>query len=152
MALFKVYRGLASNLPSALHDGYAYFTTDDGKFYIDADNDGTVTRTLVNPDAAGIRIATTSEWAAQTSLVSEEGIIYVYSDHQTKDGTNIPGLKIGDGKAYVVDLPFIDTLYIDHIADTDIHITATERTKWNKAITATMSSSDAENVLLSYVS
>ena len=31
MALFKVYRGLSSSLPEGLHDGYAYFTTDDGK-------------------------------------------------------------------------------------------------------------------------
>lgn len=38
MALFKTFKGLAANLmtnkPNAV-EGYAYFTTDDGKFYID---------------------------------------------------------------------------------------------------------------------
>ena len=45
MALFKVARGLAAALPSQITDGYAYFTTDDGKFYIDAG----VKRTAINP-------------------------------------------------------------------------------------------------------
>ena len=38
MALFKIEKGTAANLvanrPNAV-EGYAYFTTDDGKFYID---------------------------------------------------------------------------------------------------------------------
>ena len=38
MALFKTFKGLSANLmtnkPNAI-EGYAYFTTDDGKFYID---------------------------------------------------------------------------------------------------------------------
>lgn len=36
MALFKILRGQSTNLNSQdLHDGYAYFTPDDGRFYID---------------------------------------------------------------------------------------------------------------------
>jgi hypothetical protein len=35
LALFKISKGLNANLPSARRDGYAYFTTDDGKFWID---------------------------------------------------------------------------------------------------------------------
>ena len=46
MALFKIFRGLAENLPEATHDGYAYLTTDEGKFYIDSGNK----RILINPD------------------------------------------------------------------------------------------------------
>ena len=46
MALFKVSKGLAKNLttnvPNA-KEGFAYFTTDDGKFYIDIAGDGTST-------------------------------------------------------------------------------------------------------------
>ena len=38
MALFKISKGLAANLPQTLHEGYCYFTTDDGKFYIDVDS------------------------------------------------------------------------------------------------------------------
>lgn len=44
MALFKIEKGLAANLatnrPKA-NEGYAYFTTDDGKFYIDIAGNGT---------------------------------------------------------------------------------------------------------------
>ena len=35
MALFKISKGLSQNLPSKKVAGYCYFTTDDGKFYID---------------------------------------------------------------------------------------------------------------------
>lgn len=41
MALFKIFKGNSSNLPSEMHDGYCYFTMDDGIFYIDyLDTDG----------------------------------------------------------------------------------------------------------------
>lgn len=154
ISLFKIFKGKAVNLPTDMHDGYAYFTTDDGKFYIDALVDGALKRTLINPivDTTGkVKSATTAEWAQQTSLTSEKDVIYVYTDHQADDGKNIPGIKIGDGLAYVVDLPFVDTIYMKHITDTDIHITAEERTKWNKAITADAKSTD-ENLVLSLVS
>lgn len=35
MALFKITRGAEEDLPSSYHDGYAYFCTDTGSFYID---------------------------------------------------------------------------------------------------------------------
>ena len=35
MALFKILKGLTGNLPASYVDGYCYFTTNDGKFYID---------------------------------------------------------------------------------------------------------------------
>ena len=35
MALFKISKGLAASLPSSHTEGYCYFTTDDGKFYVD---------------------------------------------------------------------------------------------------------------------
>lgn len=135
-----------------MHDGYAYFTIDDGKFYIDAEVNGTLKRTLINPTAESSKVksATTAQWATQTTLVSEKDVIYVYTDHQIKNGKNIPGIKIGDGLAYVVDLPFADDIYIDHIANTDIHITAGERAKWDKAITANIKQAD-ENLVLSTV-
>jgi len=48
MALFKVFRGTSKDLPSVIHDGYAYLTTDDGKFYIDT----STKRILINPDTS----------------------------------------------------------------------------------------------------
>lgn len=43
MALFKILRGTANKIMSGenttqIHDGWAYFSTDDGKFYIDVDS------------------------------------------------------------------------------------------------------------------
>ena len=38
MALFKIKKGVKANLPSTYTEGYCYFTTDDGKFYIDTTN------------------------------------------------------------------------------------------------------------------
>jgi hypothetical protein len=35
LALFKIKKGLKANLPSTYNEGYCYFTTDDGKMYID---------------------------------------------------------------------------------------------------------------------
>ena len=41
MALFKILRGLSSELNAVpFHDGYCYFTTDTGMFYIDYENNG----------------------------------------------------------------------------------------------------------------
>jgi hypothetical protein len=50
MALFKPLRGNRSTLDAqALHDGYAYFCTDDGSFHIDyVDADGNLQRKQIN--------------------------------------------------------------------------------------------------------
>ena len=50
MALFQILRGKAAKLSSkAFKDGYAYFTPDDGAFYIDAEVDGVQKRIRINP-------------------------------------------------------------------------------------------------------
>ena len=130
MALFKIFRGPASALPPSLHDGYAYFTTDDQKFYIDTADK----RSCIND--AIVHIKTTAEWQAADISV-EQGHIYVYSDYQQdKDGNNIPGIKIGDGgHAALNHTPFIDAHIMGHINNKDIHITNAERTKWNNKVT-----------------
>ena len=56
MALFKIEKGLAANLsakrPNTV-EGYCYFTTDDGKFYIDvATGSGTSKRVVLNAGTA----------------------------------------------------------------------------------------------------
>ena len=50
MALFKVFRGSRAELDTiSKHDGYAYFCTDDGSFWIDYEkSDGVVERKQVN--------------------------------------------------------------------------------------------------------
>lgn len=58
MALFKIFKGQSANLSSVkATDGYAYFTPDNGEFFIDinsestavtSDKEGTITEGEVN--------------------------------------------------------------------------------------------------------
>ena len=54
MALFRQFRGSRASLDAQpLHDGYAYFCTDDGTFHIDyADADGNLHRKQINAKEA----------------------------------------------------------------------------------------------------
>ena len=53
MALFKSLRGNEKNLPSTLTDGYAYFCTDTGNFYIDHKNaEGALVRSKISANYA----------------------------------------------------------------------------------------------------
>lgn len=82
-----------------------------------------------------IRYGSTEEWNSQASLIAEEGAIYVYSDYSVdSQGRNIAGIKVGDGKAYLIDMPFIDETMYEHIQDIEIHITQSERIKWNNKL------------------
>ena len=67
---------------------------------------------------------TSAEWAALTTLVSMPGEVYVYSDGGTDaQGNPIPMIKVGDGNAYVVDLPFTTAI--------DFRITQADIDNWN---------------------
>lgn len=47
---------------------------------------------------------------------------------------NVPMVKISDGMSSVLSLPFINENYgavLEHIANTEVHITQKEREKWN---------------------
>lgn len=92
---------------------------------------------------------TTANWATRGLSESIEGMIYVWTDYQVVDGENIPGVKIGTGNAYIIDLPFIDAKYAQHIADTAIHITQTEREFWNNKVTVYMDPNQATKMIIS---
>ena len=96
MALFKVYRGNAADLPQTLHDGYAYFVIDTGDFYIDAmTSSNTLQRTLINPKA---KYFTSTDVTNNASTVIEKGQIIVLPDNT---------VKIGDGTSTLSELPAI---------------------------------------------
>lgn len=49
MALFKISKGLKSNLPSTKTEGYCWYTIDDSLFYIDyKDENGAIQRNALN--------------------------------------------------------------------------------------------------------
>ena len=67
MALFKILRGDSSRISvetTPFHDGYAYFTPDDGGFYIDSEQDGVQTRHRINPNNQGWSKAITATLSA----------------------------------------------------------------------------------------
>lgn len=56
-----------------------------------------------------IKYATTEEWNSQPRRIAQNNTLYVYTDYRkTADGQDIPGFKVGDGKTYLIDLPFSD--------------------------------------------
>lgn len=79
--------------------------------------------------------ATTDEWNAQPSLKARAGAIYIYTDKQTDEQDNpIPSFKIGDGTSFLIDMPFGDKLFWEHINDGTIHVTAEEKEFWNNKV------------------
>ena len=70
---------------------------------------------------------TSAEWAELITLQSRVGEIYVYSDGgEDAEGNPIPAIKIGDGNAYVVDLPFATGV--------DMRITDEDIENWNNKV------------------
>ena len=93
---------------------------------------------------------TTANWNGQATLLSRENYIYIYTDYSTVDGVTYPAMKVGDGKAYLIDLPFVDCdakLLRDHLADYNIHITNQEREKWNDKVRCYIDSNNVENLI-----
>jgi len=76
----------------------------DGKFYPNNAVTGIDLAAVAEPD---IISDTTENWNKQRSLISKANTIYVYTDYMTIGNTVIPGFKIGDGNAYLIDLPFV---------------------------------------------
>lgn len=75
----------------------------------------------------GVVVHTTEEWQEYGQVISIKGCLYVYSDYRQEtvegDVVDIPRVKIGDGMAYIVDLPF-STMSItdDDIAKWNDHV------------------------------
>lgn len=103
----------------------------------------------VPANAARIEVRTTAEWNERMMYIPKVGRIIVYSDRNVIDGVAYPGVKIGDGLAYVVDLPFVGddvasrimALIEEHIQNEQIHVTEAERTFWNNKINYEMDDS-----------
>lgn len=89
---------------------------------------------------------TTANWNNARGFIPLEGEIIIYTDYKTitenVNGDNIitfvPGIKLGDGRAYVQDLPFVDKELreelLNHINNSNIHVTALEKEFWNNKL------------------
>lgn len=89
---------------------------------------------------------TKEEWDSDITFLSEKNVLYIYSNFKifSKNGQEeiyLPGLKIGDGKSYLIDLPFlndfdnnIEKVLLDHISNNSIHISDQQRNFWNNKL------------------
>ena len=73
MALFKQLRGTRASLNSQpLHDGYAYFCTDDGSFHIDGtDKNGVLKRKQITANKTSTISLPASGWTEATNVYSQ---------------------------------------------------------------------------------
>ncbi len=88
---------------------------------------------------ANILMKSKEEWDEDLTLIGQANTFYIYTDRTTKEDEQgniieIPGIKIGDGLAYLVDLPFVDDLYFDHIHNKDIHVTLQDKAFWSNKL------------------
>lgn len=96
---------------------------------------------------ATMQIGTMEYWAGHVCYVPKRGEIIVYSDRQEIDGVYYPGIKIGDGSAYVVDLPFVGddiargilAALEAHTSNSDVHVRTGERDFWSNKIDCNLS-------------
>ena len=109
MALFKIEKGLAVNLEANrpyAKEGYAYFTTDDGKLYIDISGDGT-TPVRIGKDRICLNAANadTADYAIKAKY-NEAGYMpnSVSYTNESSDGVKVGTLNI-DGGAFEVLYP-----------------------------------------------
>lgn len=82
-------------------------------------------------------IKTTAEWDETPLLVSEDKVLYIYSDYHVAEG--IPGCKLGDGVTLLKDLPVFNPTC--KVTDQDIE-------NWNDKVGAVMSEIDTERLIL----
>jgi hypothetical protein len=98
-----------------------------------------------------IFIGTTKEWS-DASYIPRKNDIYIYSDANEIEGTKYPSLKVADGKAYLVDLPFIgddsSKIIFDHINDSNAHVSEKDREFWNNKVSCHIEEFDNDNVLI----
>lgn len=116
MAQTKFYRGVgsATSLPETRHDGSIYIIDtnnnptgdfDIGEMFVDIGS----RRLRISPlaSAANLEIYTETEILTINNQTSTRGLIYLIVSDTNGDEL---GYKIGDGKAFIVDLPFIAIL------------------------------------------
>ena len=104
-----------------------------------------------------IRYGKTVDWDSDLSFIPKKGQIIVYSDRgKMQNGdkvVDVPGFKVGDGLAYLVDLPFVGDdqtqtimgLLRVHTDNADIHVTLAEKEFWNNKLNYTLAD---ENLVL----
>lgn len=101
---------------------------------------------------------TKEEWNSDIFKISEKNVLYIYNNYKIIEKENgeqvfFPGLKVGDGKTYLIDLPFINSPdleqnFLDHINNKIIHVSLTDREFWNNKLNLVDLELHDENLVL----
>ena len=134
MSLFKILKGDSSRVSmdiTPFHDGYAYFTPDDGGFYIDSEDNGSQSRIRINPKSRVINCTLqASGWISGSQSVLVSGVTVdtngsaslpaSITDEQYRAASNacltVTGQNIGSititakGTVPSIDIPIVVTL------------------------------------------
>jgi hypothetical protein len=87
-------------------------------------------------------------WTSHPDIIAQKGYLYVYSDWKKDDeGKNIAGIKVGDGSSYLIDIPFTDQIWADHVSDVIAHITQEEREFWNNKVRCYIDVNDPKHLI-----
>ena len=96
-----------------------------------------------------IHYGTTEEWNSHIEIVSECQAIYLYTDYKVDSGVDLPGIKIGDGTSYLIDLPFItantagvEHMIENHVSNSSVHVSPEDREFWNSKHKAIVSGNE----------
>ena len=112
--------------------------------------DALIKQYIIDTEIDKVLYDNTASWNSQPQLISQLGYLYIYSDYkQDGEGNNIPGIKVGDGNAYLIDLPFSTKLIDEHIANAIIHITQAERDFWNNKVTCYIDENNITRLIFS---
>lgn len=104
----------------------------------------------------GFEYGTTEHWDEMLGFIPAAGVVVIYSDYHKfdKDGQSVlvPGLKVGNGEDYLIDLPFVsedtETLILEHVADTLSHVSEEDRTRWDNKVNIDESEVDSDEHLI----
>jgi hypothetical protein len=123
LALFKPLLGKRARLPETLTNGWAYFCTDDGSFWIDyADSDGVVKRKQINAQEAEklIGYEVVADVTNDSTLIPTSSAVYSAIEAATEvyvgpDRPTDPNIKVWintaeEGTGVVPMLPRITTI------------------------------------------
>lgn len=82
---------------------------------------------------------TVEGWAEHPTYVPRNGEIVLYTNYaEDEHGNPIPAIKVGDGNAFIADLPFVGddirSNLLEHINDRVAHVTDEEREFWNNKL------------------
>ena len=158
--LVKFFKGTLQQYNSITPDDYTfYFVTDVNKIYlgdVQLSNSNVYARIeAINnalQDKATICMKTSSEWGQQVDMIGQLNTFYIYTDRTKKEDQhgniiNYPGIKVGDGSSYLIDLPFVDDLFYSHTNDMNIHVTLAEKQFWNNKVRIQDSKLDEQNLI-----